>query len=34
MMEQDHDGLTAAESGNANRFLGHRLRTVLARTAD
>jgi len=34
MMEHDHDGLTAAESGTANPFLGHRLRTILGRTAD
>ncbi len=34
MMEHDHDGLTAAESGGADRFLGHRPRTILGRTAD
>lgn len=34
MMKDDHDGLTAVESGNANRFLGHRLRTLLTRIAD
>ncbi|MGH9012333.1 MAG: glycosyltransferase family 39 protein [Acidimicrobiia bacterium] len=34
MMENDHDGLIAVEAGEANRLLGHRLRTVLTRAAD
>ena len=34
MMEHDHDGLIAVESGDADRFLGHGLRTILGRTAD
>ena len=34
MMKDDHDGLTAPESQGADLFLGHRLRTILGRTAD
>jgi 4-amino-4-deoxy-L-arabinose transferase-like glycosyltransferase len=34
MMKDDHDGLVAVEAGGANPFLGHRLRTVLGRSAD
>jgi 4-amino-4-deoxy-L-arabinose transferase-like glycosyltransferase len=33
MMENDHDGLTAPESGD-RPFLGHRLRTLLTKVAD
>ncbi len=34
MMKHDHDGLAAVEGGDNNPFLGDRVRTVLARTAD
>jgi 4-amino-4-deoxy-L-arabinose transferase-like glycosyltransferase len=34
IMEEDHDGLTAVEVGQTRPFLGHRLRTILTRTAD
>jgi 4-amino-4-deoxy-L-arabinose transferase-like glycosyltransferase len=34
MMENDRDGLQAAEVGSGERFLGHRLRSVLGGVAD
>jgi Dolichyl-phosphate-mannose-protein mannosyltransferase len=34
MMRDDHDGVIAVEAGGNDPFLGHRLRTILTRTAD
>jgi 4-amino-4-deoxy-L-arabinose transferase-like glycosyltransferase len=34
IMENDHDGLVAVELDKIKPFLGHRLRTILTRTAD
>jgi hypothetical protein len=34
MMKHDHDGLVAAEGGDHNPFLGHRVRNILRLVAD